>query len=496
MRAFEFLTELDVRYGAKRHTIGDIYGKNNLKVPKAKYKDKRTNKQKGIFKESVDDGGDCFESALKELMGSNPFGKDHMDNMTLVHAVVTGQGEIEGVKHGHAWNEIGDVVIDKSNGRNIVMRKEDYYKAGNINPNNTNEFKRYTRQEMSKMVSKFKTYGPWELPNGLAEGFAGIPDYKTMPAYKLKKASKGKHKFFLPTDAPVPASVSALENFVDGKKEAFIRPNFDYEWEEANRYPEFKKLGKDGWVELASKGKATTIVSAKDINNTDAADVDSFKTLDPQKQKRATAQLKSGKVEMPIVAVYSDGYKELVGGNTRLTAMLAKNGKATVWQFEVPDKILDEYKLDNERGLGSTPNNSNVDYMGFRTMMKPTTFLKLAKPLGDYRSSGYQELVQKIKSGEGIGSPFLSIEIPDGWEDEPADFTYPTRVTGHEGRHRMNAILELEGDVPVEVHLWGRFEKSELRRRYLTDEMFDELEKGLVSETGQYIANPFLSIQR
>lgn len=27
-------------------------------------------------------------------------------------------------------------------------------------------------------------------------GFAGIPDYKTMPAYKLKKASKGKHKFF------------------------------------------------------------------------------------------------------------------------------------------------------------------------------------------------------------------------------------------------------------------------------------------------------------
>ena len=67
---------------------------------------------------------------------------------------------------------------------------------------------------------------------------------------------------------------------------------------------------------------------------------------------------------------------------------------------------------------------------------------------------------------------------------------------GQEGRHRMNAIIELEGDVPVEVHLWGRFEKSELRRRYLTDEMFDELEKGLVSETGQYIANPFLSIQR
>ena len=125
-----------------------------------------------FLKESKEDfpsGGDCFESALQELMHSNPFGKDHMENMTLVHAAVTGQGEIEGLKHGHAWNEIGDIVLDKSNGRNIVMRKEDYYRAGNIDPNNTNEFKRYTRQEMAKMVSKFKTYGPWELPNDLAE---------------------------------------------------------------------------------------------------------------------------------------------------------------------------------------------------------------------------------------------------------------------------------------------------------------------------------------
>ena len=126
------------------------------------------------------------------------------------------------------------------------------------------------------------------------------------------------------------------------------KPQFDVEWDEAQRYPEFKKLGKDGWIELASKGKATTIVSAKDINNTDAADVDSFKTLDPQKQKRATAQLKSGKVEMPIVAVYSDGHKELIGGNTRLTAMMRDKGQATVWQFEVPDEILDENFADGK----------------------------------------------------------------------------------------------------------------------------------------------------
>ena len=331
MRAFEFLTELDVRYGAKRHTIGDIYGKKNLKVPKAKYKDKRTNKQKGIFKESVDNGGDCYEAngmAFRDI--KSPTAR-------LVHADITPRlGKMAGRTYGHSWIEDGNKLVDHTTGSGImdliggfddmpeefarnVSSKSIFY--GIADPKN---IKKYDTKAFSDMIRKYKHWGPWELPTE-----------------------------------------------------------------------------------------------------------------------------------------------------------------------------LEEYKLDNERGLGSTPNNSNVDYMGFRTMMKPSMFLKLAKPLPDgHRSSGYPELVQKIKSGEGIGSPFLSIEIPDGWEDEPADFKRPTKVTGHEGRHRMNAILELEGDVPVEVHLWGRFTSSELRRRYITDEMFDELEKGLISETGQYITNPFISITR
>jgi GNAT superfamily N-acetyltransferase len=126
------------------------------------------------------------------------------------------------------------------------------------------------------------------------------------------------------------------ENFADGRK--FVEPNFDFEWEEAERYPEFVKLGKDAWIELARKGKAVTINSAQGINNTDAADPDSFKSLVPAKQKRALAQLEKGTVEMPIVAVYSDGHKELIGGNTRLTAMMARDGQATVWAFQVPGK--------------------------------------------------------------------------------------------------------------------------------------------------------------
>ena len=123
--------------------------------------------------------------------------------------------------------------------------------------------------------------------------------------------------------------------------ESFVKPQLDVEWDEAKRYPEFRKIGKEAWIELASKGKAVTITDASDINNTDAADPDSFKTLDPAKQKRAIAQVTGGKVELPIVALYSDGYKELIGGNTRLTAMMAKQGKGTVWQFEVPDEVAE-----------------------------------------------------------------------------------------------------------------------------------------------------------
>ena len=119
----------------------------------------------------------------------------------------------------------------------------------------------------------------------------------------------------------------------------YTKPDLENEWEEAARYPEFVRIGKEAWIKLAKAGKAVTIKSAKDINNTDAADPDSFKLLNKDKQARALSQIKQGSVEMPIVAVYPDGRKELIGGNTRLTATLAKYGKSTLWAFKVPDEV-------------------------------------------------------------------------------------------------------------------------------------------------------------
>jgi len=49
-------------------------------------------------------------------------------------------------------------------------------------------------------------------------GGGGVPDYTTMPAYKLKKASKNGKKFFVPTNEPTPRGVEAIEGKSPHKK--------------------------------------------------------------------------------------------------------------------------------------------------------------------------------------------------------------------------------------------------------------------------------------
>jgi hypothetical protein len=125
---------------------------------------------------------------------------------------------------------------------------------------------------------------------------------------------------------------------------AYTSPNFDMEWDEAIRYKEFKNIGKEKWIALAKKGKVVeyNTKTVKKINNTDAGDTKQFNKLHPEKQKRALQQIRSGSVELPIVASYSDDYLDLVGGNTRLTAAMKVAGKGKVWQFDVPDNIIQD----------------------------------------------------------------------------------------------------------------------------------------------------------
>lgn len=137
-------------------------------------------------------------------------------------------------------------------------------------------------------------------------------------------------------------------------------------------------------------------------------------------------------------------------------------------------ELLSEVKIDNKDGAGAVPYNQDVDYFGLRTTMRPSTFLRLAAPLGQDHSA---ELEKYIADGGAIGAPFLEIKIPAEWDD--GDFSKPAQVMQHEGRNRMTAIRKLEGDTPIEVHI---FPRGGYRARDITPEFKAALAKSLYAE--------------
>lgn len=139
---------------------------------------------------------------------------------------------------------------------------------------------------------------------------------------------------------------------------------------------------------------------------------------------------------------------------------------------------LVEYRADPVDGLGSVPYNSNVDYMGLRVLMRPSVFLKLARELHEPRSVDY--IVKHMEQGGALGQPFLMVDIPDEWREN--NFQNYARVSGHEGRNRMMAIMKVEGDDPVEVHI---FPRGGFRARHMTPEIVEQLQAGLYNETGR-----------
>jgi len=119
----------------------------------------------------------------------------------------------------------------------------------------------------------------------------------------------------------------------------YVKPQFDVEWEEANRYTYFNKLGQTGWEELASTGKVITLTtdSVKKISNTGADGSESLDDLEPDKVARLRKAMDSGTVEMPIVVKQPNGSLDLVAGNTRLIGLISTQGEAKVWLVDASE---------------------------------------------------------------------------------------------------------------------------------------------------------------
>lgn len=105
-----------------------------------------------MSKKKSSSGGDCFVVALRNVTNDQ--------DLYLCHGIVTGQGPLKGVRFSHAWNETDSgYVIDQSNGNDVILTKDAYYRLGHIDEATVH---RYNFEETAQHALETGTYGPWE----------------------------------------------------------------------------------------------------------------------------------------------------------------------------------------------------------------------------------------------------------------------------------------------------------------------------------------------
>lgn len=135
-------------------------------------------------------------------------------------------------------------------------------------------------------------------------------------------------------------------------------------------------------------------------------------------------------------------------------------------------------------GMGSVPFNQSVYYHGCVALCRPSMFHKLVLPFDEEREDTAKHLVELIGEGYAMGIPFLNISLQGYEEDGEAP-----KVMGHEGRARMLAVKQLNGDEPVPIHL---FLNGGLRARDLTPDLIAAIKGRMQVERSPTVINsPF-----
>jgi hypothetical protein len=112
----------------------------------------------------------------------------------------------------------------------------------------------------------------------------------------------------------------------------YTQPDFEREWMEAMRYPEFVDVGKNGWIEIASKGYTIPYKAIKNVlGNVDLE----FDTLEQPKKERFLKAIKTHTIETPIVVKFSDTDYDLVAGNTRLSGLVKYGYNPKLWVVDL-----------------------------------------------------------------------------------------------------------------------------------------------------------------
>ncbi|WP_019025383.1 MULTISPECIES: hypothetical protein [unclassified Thioalkalivibrio] len=125
--------------------------------------------------------GDCCEAAIHYLdYLIHVRGFDRGD-LYVAHGLVTGTGgEVANMRYGHAWVEHANgIVFDFSNGHSFVGPKDAYYRAGQIDPEETIF---YSHLEAHNACIEHGTYGPWDDALGAKWIPEEVQDALTEPA--------------------------------------------------------------------------------------------------------------------------------------------------------------------------------------------------------------------------------------------------------------------------------------------------------------------------
>ena len=195
----------------------------------------------------------------------------------------------------------------------------------------------------------------------------------------------------------------------------YSKPNFEHEWSEALRYREFEKIGKEKWLEKASKDfEISNFNSIKDILNNVDLDYD---TLEDEKKKRFEESFDKGEVEIPIVVKFGENDYDLLGGNTRLAGLVQKGINPKLWVVDMTKKKeeVKETGADSSGSYSGPAFSSDTDVIK-RPISKIPNFQPTEQELGevtDASSSGSFDVPAFGKSTKGGRRDPLKIDGPD-----------------------------------------------------------------------------------
>jgi len=142
-------------------------------------------------------------------------------------------------------------------------------------------------------------------------------------------------KFAENADAPIDAIVpgNAESDSEPARGVIYVEPDFNAEFEEAQRYPEFQN--KQEWLDAAKLGMP---VSWSELNGFVKNHDDDIDNLDKEKVDRVETSILRDKVEYPIVGRWPNGQLELIAGNTRVAMLKHLGHDPMVWLMDVPPR--------------------------------------------------------------------------------------------------------------------------------------------------------------